>query len=209
MTRNKNNGFWKKMAAGVTALGGLIGSLSGCGTEGRQDLGKGSKESQAAGAEKQTGQSGEAKGMGETTALGRYVEVEVELPPDIEEDMFVALFYGKDGKLELYTDRKENSEDVSHVCRFIKEGEDWREDEGWWEQVKPPGIAANIRRVFFGKDEKYYFTVMDAEDYVCHLYRVQEGEESTELISQVFEPEEGKKYGRIPQKWRWERTGIF
>ncbi len=207
MTRNKNNGFWKKMAAGVTALGVLIGSLSGCGTGGRQDLGKGSKESQAAGAEKQAGQSGEAKGMGETTVLGRYVEVEVELPPDIEEDMFVALFYGKDGKLELYTDRKENSEDVSHVCRFIKEGEDWREDEGWWEQVKPPGIAANIKRVFFGKDEKYYFTVMDAEDYVCHLYRVQEGEESTELISQVFEPEEGKKYGLIPTKVEVGKNG--
>lgn len=194
--RNRMKGLGKMMVVGVV-LGVVMGSLSGCGSGGRQEMGKMQEGTGMAGAEKGTGETG---GDGGSTAMGRYVEEEMELPQDVGEDRFVALFYGADGKMELYMARKEGPGDVEGARRFVKEGEDWREDEDWWEKVKPRGMEADIRRVFLGRDGNYYFTVMTREGYVCHLYRVREGEESAELIREVFEPEEGKEYGLIPTK---------
>ena len=202
MMWNRMRGLWRRMAAGLVAAGIVMGNLSGCGSGKEQEMGGGDGQNVSGGNRME-----ETGGDGEIAAVGRYVEVEMGLPQDVVEDRFVALFYGRDGNLELYMAREEGPEDVSGVRRFLREGEDWRLDEGWWDRVKPQGELVDIRRVFFGLDGNYYFTVMTREDYVCHLYQVQQEGESRELIPEVFQAEEGKEYGLIPTKVEVGKNG--
>ena len=202
MMWNRMRGLWRRMAAGLVAAGIVMGNLSGCGSGKEQEMGGGDGQNVSGGNRME-----ETGGDGEIAAVGRYVEVEMGLPQDVGEDRFVALFYGRDGNLELYMAREEGPEDVSGVRRFLREGEDWRLDEGWWDRVKPQGELVDIRRVFFGLDGNYYFTVMTREDYVCHLYQVQQEGESRELIPEVFQAEEGKEYGLIPTKVEVGKNG--
>lgn len=197
----KKTGVWRHMAAVLAAAGVAAGILSGCGGAGKEPgEGKTVSRVEGAGAGQENKKETEEAGGG-TAAMGRYVEMELALPGLTEDERFIALFYGNQGILELYTASREEGKESSDVRRFLREGEGWRQDEGWWERVKPRDLEVDIRRVFYGLDENYYFTAMTTGDsYICQLYQIREDGASVELIPEAFQAEAGKKYGLIPTK---------
>lgn len=178
-------GFLKKITAmGLAAC--LAGSLlAGCGA---------AEDTKDPVPPSETGKEEEIEPM------GRYVETEIELPEGIENDRFISFFRGKDGKLELYTALPNDQGNLTEAKRFVREGDGWKQEEAWWERVKPRDISVEIRRVFYGLDGKYYFSAMSSEEYIYHLYQIQEEGESEELFPELFLPPEGRDYGMIPTK---------
>lgn len=186
----------KSMAALAMAVAVAAGALSGCGTAKRGSMADGN----APGQQKETENAGNTGKSQGPAAMGRYVENEVSLPQEAKEERFVSLFYGEGDVLELYTASGADAAGTDGVRRFLREGDGWRQDEGWWERVKPKGVSAEIRRVFYGLDGNYYYTAMTAEGgYVCHLYQVGEAG-NVELIPEAFQAEPGRDYGFIPTK---------
>lgn len=187
----------------VTILSGCSGG--GSGGDKAEDSSYGDKTGQ----ETSGGQTKKPEGNaaeGENPAMGRYVEKEMAIPEGTEEDSLVSFFRGPDQTMELYTARMGSKGDREDARRFLWKGEQWQEDEGWWERVKPKDSPAGIRQVFCGLDGKYYFSVITSgEDYVFRLYQIGEDGSGragscTELIPEVFAPEQGQTYGLIPPK---------
>ncbi|MCI8660147.1 MAG: hypothetical protein HFG54_07870 [Lachnospiraceae bacterium] len=140
-------------------------------------------------------------------AVGRYIETAVELPEIGANDRFVSFFKGKDNEMELYIASGDDLGRPAGARRFVWENNGWRQDEGWWDQVKPGDISVEIRRVFYGLDGKYYFSAMGTEEYIYHLYQINEEGESEELLKELFLPGAGKNYGMIPPKAEVSRDG--
>ncbi len=194
----------KSVMAMVTAAGLVAAMLSGCGSAGNGQESDGMENRKEDGLPGQKGdglETGKDGGSDRPVAMGRYVETEIPLPEKAAQDGFVSLFYGRDDKLELYTSIRDKAENITGVRRFLREEEDWKEDEGWWDRVKPQDLSVEIRRVFYGLDGNYYFSAMTTENgYICHLYQVQDDGPGADMIPEAFQPEKGRTYGLIPTK---------
>ena len=83
----------KRIAACLLAFALAAGMLSGCGTKGGTDCGGGTTDSTTDGGEQQGGNQG--------TAMGRYVEKDVELNGSVLTDWNSRLFKQEDGSLLL------------------------------------------------------------------------------------------------------------
>ena len=164
----------KCMAFGLV-LGMTVGMLSGCGSlnkKGGENLGErdGTGESKPVVQDARETKEQNGDNLGELVAMGRYVEREISLPKEAGEDSLVSVFLGRDGVLELYTAKKDSSGQWIDVKRFLRQGDDWKQEEGWWDRVKPKDISTSIRSVIYGLDGKYYFSAMEQPNYICHLY---------------------------------------
>lgn len=201
----------KCMAFGLV-LGMTVGMLSGCGSldkKGSENLGErdGTGESKPVVQDARETKEQNGDNLGELVAMGRYVEREISLPKEAGEDSLVSVFLGRDGVLELYTAKKDSSGQWIDVKRFLRQGDDWKQEEGWWDRVKPKDISTSIRSVIYGLDGKYYFSAMEQPNYICHLYQIPEEGESIELLSSVFLPKAGETYGLIPPKIQVGKEG--
>ncbi len=209
--RKRNMGFMKllrKLPAGRPAAFGLAVCLAASLMAGCKGKGDDGKEAASVPLPGQEVPVNIGKDQGESSeAMGRYIETAMELPGEAENDRYISFFQGRDRALELYTAAREGADKLGEVRRFLWQGDGWKQDEGWWDRVKPHEPSVEIRRVFYGLDGKYYFSAMGQEEYIYHLYQIQEEGESAELLAELFLPGEGQNYGLIPPKAEVDRDG--
>lgn len=203
--------IWKKGTALILALGLIGGLLGGCQrtSDGQSQTGAGMPGQGQAGfesgqADGQNGLSGAEHGKTgsfseERAAMGRYVETQVELPKEAAAGSLIAFFRGEGRKLELYTSQWDVPGEIDEVYRFIREGDTWKEDAGWWKEKEGRLPFLALWHVIYGQDGRYYIGGVD-EDYVYHLCRIDGDGAETELLPEVFEPKEGQTYGNNPNR---------
>ena len=191
----------KRLAALLVGLSLTAGILGGC-QKNQSNPGESQFEQEEGREQAESGTGGSIT----ERAKGRYVEKELPAPEEAKGESFLSLFRGQDGILELYTSIRENPEGKTGARRFLWQGDEWMQDEGWWERVKPEEPPLALRRVFFGLDGKYYFSGMTTDgSYIYHLYQIKEDETGTaigssELLGDLFYPKQGNSYGWIPPK---------
>ncbi len=204
--------------AAALAAGLLAGCGNGAGTgqytkAGEENSGASGGDSQSGGGsagDSQGGGSGDASsgsglfGGSQASAvdgeipLGRYVEEEFTFPDSASQYSYTTLLKGEGGRLEFYMCDYESHDSV----RYLYDGESWKLDSEWMEwyrdRLTSGDVCSEPYKITYGLDGKYYFTAMDDEGYVCHLYQTGGDGSVTELLSDVFLPPAGQEYGLIP-----------
>ena len=136
-------------------------------------------------------------------ARGRYREVEVELPAEVQEQSLVGFFRGKDDVLELYTVERDASGYVADAFRYLYRDSTWEKDEAWAGKDLLEEHGLDMELVTYGADGRYYLGGTD-EDYCFHLLKVNgdnpDNNGAEEILSELFLPEAGRDYGLIPPK---------
>lgn len=138
-----------------------------------------------------------------TEARGRYREMEVELPEEVQDQSLAGFFRGKDDVFELYTVERDASGDVADAFRYLYQDSTWEKDEAWTGKDLLEEHGLDMELVTYGADGRYYLGGTD-EDYRFHLLKVngdnQGNNGAEEILSELFLPEEGRDYGLIPPK---------
>lgn len=135
-----------------------------------------------------------------TAAMGRYKETEIALPEDVKDNMLYSFMRGTDGNMELYSGVLSEEGIISEVCRHIYKEGMWTKDESWWGNALLDDNDLNLHSIAYGLDGNYYMGGTDP-DYKFHLLQVTEDGSSKEVLSEVFIPAEGSKYGLIPTRY--------
>ncbi len=194
---------YRKNMAWVLAAVLAAGFLGGC--QKSPDQGGGEMASagqgETGGAYENRGQTLQDKdGDKAPGAMGRYEETKVVLPQEAEGQSFIQLEYGINGNIELFTaDRDQATGDVREVFRYEYGDGEWERDETWTGNDVLREGEIDLNYVTLGMDGRYYMGGTD-QDYVYHLFRLEEGG-SEELLSEAFKPEEGRDYGLLPAKF--------
>lgn len=129
-------------------------------------------------------------------AKGRYVETEIELPEPLKEASHLDSFKGKDGRLELVAYRYKDEGQNTEYFHYYYDGSAWGEvEQNYAQWAAESGI--DIVKMTYGMDGLYYVGGRD-DDYVFHLYQLQENGASVELLADVFKPQNGRTYGLSP-----------
>lgn len=167
----------KRIISLFLAAGLLATSLWGCsGTDGLKDTDAKQEES--------TGTGG-ADAQGGNVPKGRYVESSIAIP--LEDGEQVAdIIQGPDGGLELYTIRDKKA------ARYKWAGGQWeRQEKSLLESLEFPYGTLHI---ISGEDENRYVMFQGGDDYRTYMYRIKEGEEPKELLSEVFSVKNQRDY---------------
>lgn len=175
----KRNRFFAAAAALVTATAMAVLTACGGGAASGTDPGTGETKKTA---ESDTDPGGQ-------TAKGRYMEEEIELPEAVRENGLVDVIQQKDKSL-LFCFPGEGQ--IAKLYTYDMAGS-WTEEE----TVKTPeGLLPG--RMTADENGKLYFGGFDREDYVFHLWTMDEDKTVRELLEDVFKIQEGKSYGIIP-----------
>ena len=182
-------------------VGGLMASmLGGCQKSGADGETSGRAEQDGQGSGTEVSQApGDEKSKPD--AMGRYGEVQVQLPEKVEDQSYVGFLRGEGGNMELYTvERDGDAVKVTNAFRYIYREGAWQCDESWEGNgiLKDKGI--DLANVAYGPDGKYYVGGTD-EEYMYHLFRLDGGGSATELLEDVFLPKDGQSYGMHPPKF--------
>ncbi len=204
----------KNMAACILAAALTAGLICGCQKETGQSVGTSSMAGEQAGENGSSKENpskeknaanpdGSGEGENPTEAMGRYREIEMELPEEVEEQSLIGFFRGEEDVLELYTVERDASGYVADAFRYLYRDSKWEKDEAWAgkDLLKEHGLDMEL--VAYGADGRYYLGGTDA-DYRFHLLKVQADNQGNngaeEILSELFLPEEGRDYGLIPPK---------
>lgn len=204
----------KNMAACILAAALTAGLICGCQKETGQSVGTSSMAGEQAeenGSSKENpskeknaaNPDGSGEGENPTEAMGRYREIEMELPEEVQEQSLIGFFRGEEDVLELYTVERDASGYVADAFRYLYRDSKWEKDEAWAgkDLLKEHGLDMEL--VAYGADGRYYLGGTDA-DYRFHLLKVQADNQGNngaeEILSELFLPEEGRDYGLIPPK---------
>lgn len=179
----------RRMMSVMLAVVLAAGAVAGCGTKGG-----GGQTGETPVKESPSGETP----SGETAAMGRYKEEAVSLPDEMKDELYYTAFQGKDNKMELYTGKKNENSEIVEICRYVYDNNSWVKDESWWGTSLMDEARLSFNNVYFGFDGNYYLSGMD-NDYIFHLYRVEEDGTSKELLEDVFKPKEGERFGMIPR----------
>lgn len=204
----------KNMAACILAAALTAGLICGCQKETGQSVGTSSMAGEQAGENGSSKENpskeknaanpdGSGEGENPTEAMGRYREIEMELPEEVQEQSLIGFFRGEEDVLELYTVERDASGYVADAFRYLYRDSKWEKDEAWAgkDLLKEHGLDMEL--VAYGADGRYYLGGTDA-DYRFHLLKVQADNQGNngaeEILSELFLPEEGRDYGLIPPK---------
>lgn len=201
MFRMKRGGQLRRGLAWILIGGLAAGGLGGCqkGGTGNDPSGQTEDSMDSRGGSEINTAPGQKEI--ENGAMGRYGETQVLLPESVEEQAYVGFLKGEGGNMELYTvKRDEDSLEIVDAFRYICRDGVWQWDEGWEGNriLKEEGL--DFANVAYGLDGKYYVGGTD-EDYIYHLLRLEADGSAAELLSEEFQPKEGKSYGMHPTKF--------
>ena len=113
-------------------VGGLMASmLGGCQKSGADGETSGRAEQDGQGSGTEVSQApGDEKSKPD--AMGRYGEVQVQLPEKVEDQSYVGFLRGEGGNMELYTvERDGDAVKVTNAFRYIYREGAWQCDESW------------------------------------------------------------------------------
>lgn len=197
----------KKQIAWIIIGGLLLGTLGGCQKKTTGNICETTAQEEN---KQEESKQGETKAPPrEPGAMGRYEETVVELPQEMENQMVCWFGKGKDGKMELHTREGDYySEGGSEAFRYVYQDEVWTKDENWAGNAvfKENGIDPMF--VTYGQNGIYYLGGTD-QDYIYHVFRLEENGTATEQLEGVFNPEEGRDYGMLPPKFEVLEDGRF
>ena len=173
----------KNMAACILAAALTAGLICGCQKETGQSVGTSSMAGEQAGENGSSKENpskeknaanpdGSGEGENPTEAMGRYREIEMELPEEVQEQSLIGFFRGEEDVLELYTVERDASGYVADAFRYLYRDSKWEKDEAWAgkDLLKEHGLDMEL--VAYGADGRYYLGGTDA-DYRFHLLKVQ------------------------------------
>lgn len=198
---------YKKYGAWILIAGLMASLLGGCQKNTGSSDNSQSQESQGQGREDSAKGSQRAEEESEEPkAKGRYRETLMELPEGAGEQSFIQFTRGEGGKLELYTVGRDSSGNVIDGYQYICDNGSWQKTEDWQgiTVIKDKGL--DLDYVEYGLDGQYYLGGFD-ENYTYHLLRLEKDGTATELLEDVFKPQDGRDYGMIPPRFQVLENG--
>lgn len=172
--RIKRKGRAAVAAAGILAVGAMS-VLSACGA-GKTSTGENSPT------------QNESTASGGQSAKGRYMEEEIILPEEIAGNGLVSVVQKEDKSLVFCIPDKNSKARLYSL-----------DAKSEWTKGEEVAVPEGIRPTKMVQDEngRYYYGGFD-ENYIFHVWTVQEDGTTREMLEDVFKVQEGKEYGIIP-----------
>lgn len=198
---------YKKYGAWILIAGLMASLLGGCQKNTSSSRNSQSQESQ--GQDQKDSAKGSQKAEEEPEepkAKGRYRETLMELPEGAGEQSFIQLTRGEGGKLELYTAGRDSSGNLLDGYQYVYDNGNWQRTENWQGITAAKEKGLDLDYVEYGLDGQYYLGGF-GEGYIYHLLRIEKDGTATELLEDVFKPQEGRDYGMIPPRFQVLENG--
>lgn len=171
---------------------------------------------------KKDGETGNStQSTGGKVAMGRYVEEEISLPFEGNEETVFDIIQKDDGSLELYTGTVGNDYKINTVNRYDYDGSNWSQAETWVKNVVESTVALGELQVKRGLDGTEYLLYND-KDYHPHLLRSADGVQYEEIMTDLLgKPVEGYEFYPRPEAFEgltndrifissyWFTSGIY